>query len=418
MKHTMKTNTTVRLTKWLACLTALAALAGSNTLQAQVWQTVLDYQLAAGKVAGGSAIAADAFGNVFSGGIGDDPSGTPHGLVLKTDTAQANWYLSDDTNPSATQYQSYLWNLGLDASANAYSIGQLTPNSTGIASWYVRKSSDSGLTWSTVDLYQYAAGKSIDATGFAADNSGNIYVAGWGRDATKNSYLHWLVRKSSDGGQTWTLVDDLQGPTGNFGAAGAGYVSGAGVFVAGPPYASSSSSWLVRRSLNGASGTWSTVDNPFAGAARAVGSDTQGNVYVAGTQVTTVTIKTHPLTTASYSAWVTRKSSDGGNTWSTVDTFTYAQNAASDAYGIGKDAAGNVVVVGRAYDGQNKAHWIVRTLGSSGWQTSDDFQIAPGYYAVATGVATDAAGNLLATGNANDSTGTHWIVRRLANSIP
>jgi photosystem II stability/assembly factor-like uncharacterized protein len=90
----------------------------------------------------------------------------------------------------------------------------------GIACWYVRKSSDSGLNWSTVDLYQYAAGTPIDATGFAADNSGNIYVSGYSNN-------HWLVRKSTDGGQTWRLVDNLIGPTAN----GAGFVPGAGVFV-------------------------------------------------------------------------------------------------------------------------------------------------------------------------------------------
>jgi hypothetical protein len=293
-----------------------------------------------------------------------------------------------------------------------YSIGQLTPNGTGLAYWYVRKSSDSGLNWSDAGArYQYAAGQWIDATGFAADNSGNIYVVGWGRDASRKSYLHWLVRKSADGGQTWTLVDDVQGPTVDFGAAGAGFVAGSGVFVVGAPYAGSSSSWLVRRSITGEAGTWSTVDSPFAGAAQAVGSDNQGNIYVAGSK--SITTATKPKLTG-YSAWVIRRSTDGGNTWSTVDTFTYAQKGA-DAYGIGRNSAGNLVVVGRADDSQGKLHWLVRTPDASGtWQTVDDFQLAPGYHASASGVATDAAGNLLVSGFAYDAAGSHWIVRRLA----
>src|SRR5260221_4884322 len=178
-----------------------AAVISTQPLIAQTWQTVLNYQLAAGGAADGEGIAADASGNVFSAGNGNDAAATVHGLTLKTDTTQASWFLSDDSNPSATQSQSYIWNLGLDASGNLYSIGQLTPNSTGIPYWYIRKSSDHGLNWSTMDLYQYAAGKWIDATGFAADNSGNLYVVGWGRDAgTKQNpsgNIHWLVRKSS-----------------------------------------------------------------------------------------------------------------------------------------------------------------------------------------------------------------------------
>ena len=151
-----------------------------------------------------------------------------------------------------------------------------------------------------------------------------------------------------------------------------------------------------------------------------MGSDSQGNVYVAGVQVITVIIKTHPLTTSSYSVWVTRKSSDGGNTWSTVDTFTFPQNKGANANGIGRNSAGNVVVVGRAVDSQGKYHWLARMPDSSGtWQTVDDFQLAPGYYATASGVASDAAGNLLVTGTALDATpGEHWVVRRLAAPAP
>ncbi len=244
-------------------LTVLSALAAD----AQTWQTVLDYQLVAGKSAGGEAIVADAVGNVFSGGDATDAAGTNHTIVLKTDTTQANWYLSDDTNPDYTQYQSALWNLGLDAGGNVYSIGQLTPYNTGTTYWYVRKSSDSGATWSTVDQSLYGAGQFMDATGFAADDTGNVYVVGWGQDqtvvgsgkhTTTQTTIHWLVRKSTDGGKTWRLVDDVIGPS----AFHAGFVPGAGIFVVGGPYIIPGS-WMVRQRPNGEPGTWSTVDGPF-----------------------------------------------------------------------------------------------------------------------------------------------------------
>jgi hypothetical protein len=261
-----------------------------------------------------------------------------------------------------------------------------------------------------VDLYQYAAGQWVDATGFTADNSGNIYVVGGGRDAgTKKNRLgnlHWLVRRSSDGGQTWTLVDDVTGQDANC----ACFVAGAGLFVAGPRYASSSSVWTVRRSPNGQPSTWSTVDSPFAGGAAAVGNDSLGNIYVTGAKW--ITTATNPNITG-YWVWVTRESSDGGNHWSTVDTFAPAQNKNSNGLSVGRDSGGNVVVVGYAYDAQAVRHWIVRTPGSSGaWGTIDDFH--PGNSASALGVVTDSAGNLLVTGAAQDAMGGHWIVRKLA----
>jgi hypothetical protein len=406
-------------------LTVLSALAAG----AQTWETVLDYQLVAGKESDGSGIVADAFGKVFSGGIGDDVAGTNHGIVLQTDTTQLantdpnpiNWYFSDDTNPSATQDQSVIWNMGLDANGNVYSIGQLTPNGTSRPYWYVRKSSDSGATWSTVDQSYYGGGHFMDATGFAADDTGNIYVAGWGQDetvvgsgkhTTTQTTIHWLVRKSSNGGQTWNLVDDLTGPAAN----GVAYVPGAGVFVVGGRFVNNNYPWLVRRSATGEPGTFSTVDSPFANvssAARAVGGDDQGNVYVSGSMFVitgVVTIK-HQTTTNGYYAWITRKSSDGGTTWSTVDS----QNLGGyGPVGIGKDAAGNVIVVGGS-----SGDWIVRTPDLSGvWHTIDDFQLTPGARAIASGATTDAAGHLLVAGSAWDSTGCHWIVRRLANTSP
>jgi hypothetical protein len=212
-----------------------------------------------------------------------------------------------------------------------------------------------------------------------------------------------LVRKTTDGAQTWAVVDDVIYAT----AHGAGFLPGAGTFVVGE---NSSTGWLVRRSFTGGVGTWVTVDNPFAGTATSVCADNSGAVYVAGNAF--IVTQTKPYVHGYY-LWTVRRSVDGGNHWSTVDTFAYTTGASSYAYGMGTDALGNAVAVGYAYDGQHN-HWIVRKPGLSGvWQTVDDFQLTPGFSAYAMGVATDAAGHLLVTGNGLDAGGAHWIVRRL-----
>jgi hypothetical protein len=396
----------------LGCSAAISTASGT----AQTWETVLDYQFATGKSADGHGIAADSLGNVFTGGGAYDSFTNTHGIVLQTDTAQLanaspiNWLLSDDTNPNATQNQSNVQAMGLDVSQDVYSVGTLTPkcSSCPVSSpiWYVRKSSDSGASWSTVDAYQYAAGQLNFALGFTADQSGAIYVVGYGNDAgtKKNSgNNHWLVRMSTDGAQTWTLVDDVIYAT----AHGAGFAPSAGVFVVGQ---NASTGWLVRRSPTGRVGTWTTVDNPFAGAATSVCVASSGSIYVAGNAY--IITQTKPYVHGYY-LWTIRKSTDGGSHWSTVDAFAYAQGANSYVYGLGTDALGNAVAVGNAYDGQ-QTHWMVRKPGTSGaWVTIDDFQLAPGYSAYAAGITTDSAGHLLVTGNAWDAPGAHWIVRRL-----
>src|SRR3954470_9299053 len=84
---------------------AVVATCG-GPLEAQTWQTVLNYQLAAGQAADANGIVADAAGNVFAGATAADASGTIHGLVLKTATTQGTWNLSDDSNPSPGQEHS------------------------------------------------------------------------------------------------------------------------------------------------------------------------------------------------------------------------------------------------------------------------------------------------------------------------
>ncbi len=402
----MKTKTSLRKALFRAVSPLLAASVLSMAT-AQTWQNDLVYQFVPSKSSYGRCLAADSLGNVFSEGIGDDNAFIENGVVLKTSATETTWAVIDDTNPNPGYYTSDVYSLGFDSNGNLYSIGQLWPDHGLLPTyWYVRKSADSGRTWATVDQYQYPSGSWINVTGITADNSGNIYVLGGATDGSGNR--HWLVRKSGDAGQTWALVDDVVGNL----AAQAAYVPGTGLFVVGNQGAVG---WTVRRSLD-AGATWATVDAPFTSGAGAwsVASDGRGNIYVVGSKSVTAQT-TKPKHTVTYSVWITRMSADAGNTWSTVDTYTLAQNASAGGHALTMTATGSIVAVGAANDAHG-SHWIVRTPTTSGaWQTIDNFQLSAGNSASAYGVVTDAAGTLLVTGQANGyPSGSYWVIRKLA----
>ncbi len=88
----------------------------------------------------------------------------------------------------------------------------------------------------------------------------------------------------------------------------------------------------------------------------------------------------------------------------------------SCAFAVGTDALGNLYVAGRASDTSGNLssyHWIVRksTNGGNSWTTVDDYQLPANYSGEAHAFATDANGNLFVAGYAITSTNAYWIVR-------
>jgi len=67
----------------------------------------------------------------------------------------------------------------------------------------VRKSTDAGYSWTTVDDYQIIANNSTQARCIASDANGNLFVAGSGAGK-------WIVRKGAGGTGPWTTVDVFQ----------------------------------------------------------------------------------------------------------------------------------------------------------------------------------------------------------------
>jgi hypothetical protein len=373
-------------------------------LMSDAWQTADDFQYThpdfGTRSSSANAITVDSAGQIYAAGaVGfgalSSPDRQVHQLVRKSADGGATWsLLSDYVMPGAKV--GTVSDIEVDAAGNIFLAG-----SDGSGYSYLRRSSDSGQTWATLDpLPQaYVADLTIDA-------AGNMYAVG-------NNNNRWLVRRSTDGGSTWLTVDTFSSSPYAFAHAVFAHPSG-GIFVAGTAQVQSKRTvlepWVVRRSLDGGS-TWTTVDSyqldtRYRAEARGLGADAAGNLYVVGDAAE----KKGAFAT---SHWIVRKSMNGGNTWTTVDDFRHGYAAYANSFI--KDAAGNLFVAGHGGKGDGVAYWTVRHNpgGTGAWSTVDEFVLSPGSWAVPSGIAADQAGRVFVAGYADDSSGTsHWLVRR------
>src|SRR3989442_1234668 len=156
--------------------------------------------------------------------------------------------------------------------------------------------------------------------------------------------------------------------------------------------------------------TWTTVDTYQANsgngaAAYGLGSDTAGNIYVLGSA--RENIKQYNT-----GHWIVRRSSNGGNSWTTVDDFLLTASGNCQAHGFIADSLGNLFVVGIGNMNLTPSHWIVRENpgGTGNWTTVDDFQ----YVSDARGhaITANGFGNVFVGGRGNASDGVHWLVRK------
>ena len=312
-------------------------------------------------------IASDAVGNLYAVGrfsVGDGNQW----LTRQSMDAGATWSTVDTLSPNGGQEMAM--GAATDSAGNAYVVGwtstpsttittnkngSTTTNATVTSTWLVRKGTETGTSWSTVDAFSLGGYGNANA-GFCHPTQG-IFVTGGSGSGTKV----WTTRRSLDGGSTWTTVDhSIYGEGESIGGDASG-----NLYVAGY----SGSHWIVRKSSNGGT-AWATVDDflgcvtvtsstkPFKtstqcalyGGAFGFAADAQGNLFVAG----------YVVPSSGGEQWVVRENPGGTGTWQTVDTFQYVPGRSTSARGIAADASGTVYVVGAGPDANGVSHWIVR----------------------------------------------------------
>ena len=370
------------------------------------WALANDYQYSPSQSAQAFHVGS-ASGNIFVVGTANDSGAKARWVVRKSSDKGSSWTNTDDYILASGQ-GAYAMHFFASAAGDLYVMGYAYDSSTKLH-WIVRKSTNGGTTWSTVDDYVLASGQHAKAEKMAEDSSGNLYVTGYGTDSSSN--LHWITRKSTNAGSSWSTVDDYFYAASQHASAKGIAISSSGVIytVGSGNAAGPVGHWIVRKSTNSGS-TWTTVDDYLLNAGQSANSasvivDSSNRVFAVGTGNDS-SGKNH---------WIVRKSTDSGSTWTVAENYVHTTNQNSfGATHASLDSLGSLWVIGYVYDG-TKTHWIVRTTadGGTAWTLSEDYLYNLNTYG--RGIAKDSEGNLYAVGEGTDGGAiTHWTVRKLA----
>jgi len=170
---------------------------------AQVWQTVADFQYTLPVSL--DALAKDSAGTLYAAiNTSIDPQYRTHAQIRKSSNHAATWTLIDDWS-SPVEGSIRVLGLGADPTGRLYALGYIA-DAMGRTRWMVRRSADGGRSWTTVDDFALPRNQSAVAQDFAADAAGNAYVVGYAEEpptpGKPGPQRHWLVRRSRDCGMT------------------------------------------------------------------------------------------------------------------------------------------------------------------------------------------------------------------------
>ncbi len=228
-----------------------------STDAAVTWTRVRNYTHSSGINSAMSAILTDSSGNLFAAGEGG-LSGYDRWLLHKSTDSGANWSLVDDA-VLADSKDTSVEGIGRDPAGNIYAVGAMNDSSNTVH-WITRKTTDTGSSWSNIDNYQLASGKDAKNQGISSTSTGILFAVGSATDSS--SVQHWIVRKSTDAGITWATVDDYQYASSRSAVAYSIVIDSADtIYVTGSANDSSDiSHWILRRSTD-KGGSWSVPDS-------------------------------------------------------------------------------------------------------------------------------------------------------------
>lgn len=382
---------------FLALLVATPAFADEGFCKSWKWITTDDYS-ASGTSKSAAAVLVQR-NATYVAGMSDDGT-TGHWVVRKSTDHGVTWSVIDDYIHTSGK-RNHPEGIAADGPGNIYVVGGAN-NLSMEGEWLVRKSANNGQTWSLANTFSDPTAAAATARNIHVDAQGAVLVAGESNVGTDG--YHWFLRRSADQGQTWSNQDDLVGIW-HGASAQAVTTNGGDTFVLGWNFDDGSNyRCQIRRQLGGAPG-WTMVDDfqlATTGACLPRGlMVAKGHIFAAMQAVGADNV----------GHWIIRKSSNNGASWTTVDDLV--MDGSCYPRGITWDRKLELFVTGKCAVG-NSYKWITRRSNDLGatWTTDDVFQLTGGATTYANGIESDDKQNLVAVGFGHDGTRNHWIVRQ------
>jgi uncharacterized delta-60 repeat protein len=285
--------------------------------------------------------------------------------------------------------------IAVDTLGNVYVTGASFGRTNNYGYATVKYSPDGQQVWAA----RYDGGANNDdlASALAVDAAGNVYVTGASYNGPGTSYDYVTVKYSTVGAQLWATRYNGSGASDELPTSLA--LDGSGnVYVTGNTYSGNQGDYLTLKYSPAGQAQWvARYNGPASGydLARDLAVDATGNVAVTGTSDNG----------SSYDYATVRYSTTGQQLWAM--RYNGGGNSYDEATGVAVDAAGNVVVTGYAEVGGGNWDYVTlkyaATSGQPQWEAR--YNGSDSSYEEAKDVAVDATGNVTVTGRSYNSAG-------------
>ncbi|WP_375433978.1 SBBP repeat-containing protein [uncultured Hymenobacter sp.] len=340
---------------------------------------------------GATDVATDTAGNVYVTGYSFRGSSYDYATVKYSASGEQLWEVVYNGSGNSADVPT---SIAVDAAGNVYVTGSSTGSSSGYDYLTIKYSASSGLLW--VARYNGPSDNDDVATSLAVDAAGNVSVTGFS-DGGSSSYDYVTIQYSASGEQLWQAR--YNGPANNFDLPTNVAVDGSGnVYVTGTSYTDTQSDYATLKYAANGQQQWVALYNEPSGGydlVRGLAVDAAGNVAVTGTSDNGT----------SYDYATLKYAPDGQPVWQA--RYNGPGNSYDEATAVALDATGNVAVTGYALG--SGGTWDYTTLkyaaGSGQLQWESSYNGPGNSYDEAKDVAVDAAGNVAVTGRSFNGSG-------------
>lgn len=310
-------------------------------------------------------------------------------VIRKSSDKGASWTTVDT-------YSSQSQGLGIDvdSAGRVFAVGWSRPSGYfGL----IRRSTDNGATWSSVYEGQIYSGQTTTMVGVTHDSADRIFAVGYSRF---NGIYHFVTLRSVDHGVTWTQVDDYAPDGFRFGAPAGVLVASSGKIYVWTNSTSDGDGTQVRMSSDHGD-TWRTI---YQGWGQNIGSIAEWSNGLVMSQTIT---STNPPT------WQIAGTPDDFAHVDILEGISPAGSTGTYAGDLKVDSRGYLYGIGYNSDADSRTTVIVMgTRGDGTYSTLDTYPSDINYGAYNGELFFDKADGIYYGAALNDATTTTMVIRK------